>query len=131
MSVNMTKREAMDKIEKLLAVFDAASQDLRQSSRNLLTGSPTFFQNQVNIICGYIDLARQQLNYSVREVISENSYLRAKLAKTHAKLGKCREKKVLYKQKYKESKQRRARQTERSRAESRVNTSALNQSQEI
>jgi hypothetical protein len=74
--------KALKRIEKLLAVFEAASQDLRQNSRYLLHGCTlSFFQNQVNIVCGYIDLAKQQLSYSVRNVIDENSALQTKVDK--------------------------------------------------
>jgi hypothetical protein len=47
------------KVEKLLSVFKAATSDLRTNCRRMSKGGQiNFCINQVEIVCGYIDLAR-------------------------------------------------------------------------
>lgn len=73
-------------------------------------------------MCGYIDLAKQQLSYSVKNVIAENTQLQAKVDKLLGKLRRCKEKKATYKQKYKDL-HTRVKSKNRQRSQSRTEAS--------
>ena len=61
------------KIEKLLAVFEAASCDIRQQASNLVTSEGVnSFQTQSLVICDYMDLARRQILHNVDQIQKEN-----------------------------------------------------------
>ena len=81
------------KIDKLLAVFEAAGCDLKQQTYDLRTWDQlTNFQNQCDTIVNYMDLARQQIKITVQKMQND-------LLTYSDKLTNMKNKKQYYKQK--------------------------------
>lgn len=90
----------MFKVDKLLAVFEAAGSDLRTQCKMIQSlDSLEYFQSQCNIVCGYIDLARQQLTHEISLIINEKQ---KNFDDLNSEFVKEKNKKHFYKKKYKE-----------------------------
>ena len=84
------------KIEKLLAVFEAAGCDLKQQTYDLRTWDQlSNFQNQCDTIVSYMDLARYQIKIAVDKMQKD-------LLSYSEKLTNIKNKKQYYKQKCKQ-----------------------------